>query len=345
MRIKRLLSLILAFLMVLSLPACSNQPAGSVSEPNSQNGETQNNDTKFPLEKPITIVSYYDPGGASDIAVRVLSAMAPSILGQRVDVLNMPGGGGLEAIDYVMKQPQDGYTLLLGDSILRNMYLTQDVPYELSDFDPFFGLSKATSVFFSKADGPYQSIQDIIDACKASPESVSVGHGRVGNGGHICLQILEKQADFQAAEVPTTGGAEALSFVLGGHTDAGVSTPTTLDSSLANGDIIALATTGAARWDSERLADVPTLKELGFDIVSGGNYYMMAYGDVPEDRLNLLYDAFKQAMESAPALTMCEASAIVPASEMTHEECVTAWNDELEMYTEYYRGTGELFER
>lgn len=353
MRIKKTLCLFLTVLLLAALSACgapaaspepatepaAPAPATPATEPAAQDG------VAFPLEKPITILSYYDAGGSADIVARLLSAVAPSIINQRIDVINMSGAGGLEAFDYLMKQPQDGYTLLIGTTTFLNMALTQDVPYDLDDFKPIVSLSRDVPIIFAKAGGKIQTIEDVVAACKAKPESVAVGHGRVNSTMHIVLQSLEREAGIQTAQVATTGGAEALSFVLGGHVDLGISIPSTLASSINNGDIIPVAIADEVRWNTEELADAPTLKELGYDVVLPGNIYVMAYGDVPQERLDFLAEKFREAMNSDAGIGMWNSAKVTSGADLTVEQCESLWTSLRATMTEYYRGKGELYEK
>lgn len=349
MNTKKLFSLILTVCMLFSMASCG-QP-GTPSPPDStppdganttNNG--QNQSSEFPLEKPITILTYYEAGGSADIVARLLSSVAPSILNQRVDVINMAGSGGLEAFDYLMKQPQDGYTLMIGTTTFLNMALTQDVPYDLDDFKPLLSLSRDVPIIFAKADGKYKSIDDVVAACKAEPGSVSMGHGRVNSTMHIVLQSLEREAGIETSPVPTSGGAEALSFVLGGHVDLGISIPSTLASAILSGDIIPIAIADEVRWTTEELSEAPTIKESGYNVVLPGNIYLMAYGDVPQERLDVLTEKFREAMNSDAGVAMWNTAKVVSGAELTVEQCESLWTNLRVTMTEYYRGKGELYE-
>lgn len=348
MHIKKLLSLLLTFCMLAALTACSQSTTPSDTNTTGTNEPKANTPTnesvEFPLEKPITILTYYEAGGSADIVARLLSSVAPSILDQRVDIINMAGSGGLEAFDYLMKQPQDGYTLMIGTTTFLNMALTQDVPYDLDDFKPLLSLSRDVPIIFAKAGGKYQTIEDVVAACKAEPGSVSVGHGRVNSTMHIVLQSLEREAGIETSPVPTSGGAEALSFVLGGHVDLGISIPSTLAASITSGEIIPVAIADEVRWTTEELADAPTIKESGYNVVLPGNIYLMAYGDVPQERLDFLAEKFREAMNSDAGVAMWNTAKVVSGAELTVEQCEDLWANLRTTMTEYYRGKGELYE-
>jgi len=351
MSLKKILSLILAICMMAALVACgapADNNAGA-NTPDEQPPATDTNppadeEVEFPLEKPITILTYYEAGGSADIVARLLSSVASSTLNQRIDVINMAGSGGLECFDYLMKQPQDGYTLMIGTTTFLNMALTQDVPYDLADFKPLLSLSRDVPIIFAKAGGKYQTIEDVVAACQAEPGAVAVGHGRVNSTMHIVLQSLEREAGIETSPIPTSGGSEALSFVLGGHVDLGISIPSTLASSIQSGDIIPVAIADEVRWTTEELADAPTIKESGYNVVLPGNIYLMAYGDVPQERLDFLAEKFREAMDSEAGVAMWDTARVVSGSALTVEECESLWANLCTTMTEYYRSKGELYE-
>ena len=345
MKRRKIAALLLAVAMMLSMVGCAKD--NTVNNDNQNQNNTQDDGDQgsaFPSERAISIVSYNDAGGGADVATRIVAANIPESFGQRMDVVNMSGGGGLEAMEYILNQPHDGYTLLVGDIIFINQYLTSDVPYTLEDFTPIAKVGKSAPVIFVRSDSPYQSIDDIIEACKANPGSVSIAHGRVNSGPHVTLKTLESQAGFESSNVATSGGSEALSFVLGGHVDVGISVPSTISSGIESGELRALAVSDTKRWDG-LLADVPTLIELGYDVNMSGGYTVYAPSDVPAETMEMLADAFVASMESEGAISMADAAKVTMAPEMTMEDVANEYAGVITTMTEYYTMTGELLER
>ena len=352
MKTRKIWALLLALAMMFSLVACAGNNAGNNQGDTANNGANDAgnaNDTvedppaPFPTERAISLVSYTAAGGG-DVAGRVVTANIQTIIDQRMDVVNMTGANSLEAVEFVLNQPHDGYNLLLGDATFINNYLISEVPYTLDDFTPIAKIGKSAPVFFVRADSPFQTLDDVIEACKANPSSVSIAHGRVNSGPHITLRTLENLAGFQSANVPTQGGSEALSFVMGGHVDVGISIPSTISAGIENGDLRALCVSDTKRWDGV-LAEVPTMLELGYDVNMSGGFTVYAPSDMPAEDMQMLHDAFVAAMQSESTITMANASKVTLAPDFTMEDAAAEYASFIETMTSYYTLTGELLQR
>lgn len=260
---------------------------------------------EYPKEKVVRIFIPYGAGGGLDISGRMLASAAQPLIDQRIDVICMPGAGGQEAINFVMDQPQDGYAFLLTDyGPLITTALTEKVGYDLSDWKPVFQITEVVPTFFVKADSPIKDVNDWIAKAKAEPNVFSVGHGRYLSVPHLPLILFEKLTGIQNKNVPTTGGSEALAFVLGGHVDIGASVPSTIGATVKAGQTRALAVCSEERVPS--LPDTPTMKELGYDVVLPAWYTIFAYKDVPEDRIEFIQNKFIEALNTESAKSMAK---------------------------------------
>lgn len=255
---------------------------------------------EFPSEKPIRLVSPYGAGGAVDIASRILSSVAGEFLDTRVDVISIDGAGGQEAINFVKDAPRDGYTLLVTDyGPLVTTALQQDVDYDLSDWVPIVQITEVSPVFFARADSAYTDMETMIALAKENPGAISVGHGRYLSVPHLPLILLEQVAGFETNHIPTTGGGQALAFVLGGQVDVGASVPSTIAGGIGDGSLVALALATADRVP--QLPDTPTLRELGYDVVLPAWYTIFAHRDVPAENMAALEEKILAALNSPSA--------------------------------------------
>lgn len=295
----------------------------------------------FPTEKTIRLVNPYGAGGGVDRSSRILAGVAPEYVDQRIDVISMPGAGGQEAINFVMEQPADGYTLLVTDyGPLVTTALTEDVGYELSDWIPVYQITETVPVFFTRSDSPIKDVQDWIDALKADPESLSVGHGRYLSVPHLPLILFENLAGVKSTHVPTTGGSEALAFVLGKKVDLGASVPSTIAGSVKAGDLRALAVCCAARVES--LPDTPTMTELGYDVVLPAWFTIFAHKDVPAERIEFLRTKFSAAMASDSAVALAGRADVVISPDFTKAELEATYNDTIKNLTAVLKSIGKL---
>ena len=295
----------------------------------------------FPQEKPIRILNPYGAGGGVDNAARILAGVAPELVGQRIDVISMPGAGGQEAIAFVLDQPSDGYTLLVTDyGPLVTTALTENVGYRLTDWVPVFEITETVPVFFARADSPIKSIADWVAALKAAPESLSVGHGRYLSVPHLPLILFENIAGVKNTQVPTTGGSEALAFVLGRKVDLGASVPSTIAGSVKSGDLRALAVCSAQRVAA--LPDTPTMRELGYDVVLPAWYTIFAHKDVPAERIEYLRAKFSEAMASPSATTLAGKANVVLSPAYTGAQLASIYETTIEGLTAVLGSIGKL---
>lgn len=263
---------------------------------------------EFPSERPIRLINPYGPGGSTDISGRILAATAPEFLNQTVNVISMSGAGGQEALNFIVDDPT-GYNLLITDyGPLITTALTEDVRYELDDWVPIVQISEGHPVFFVNSDSPIKTVDDWVEQAKSDPESITVAHGRHLAPPHLPLILFEQAAGIENTHVATTGGSEARAFVMGGQVDMGASVTTSIASMVEAGDFRAIAVPIAER--SPILPEVPTLKELGYDVVFPFWFTVFAHKDTPEEDMRKLEAAFLKAFETESAQAMAEKSGV-----------------------------------
>ena len=139
--------------------------------------------------------------------------------------------------------------------------------------------------------------------------------------------LLEKEAGVQFAHVPTSGGAEALAFTLGGKVDAGGSVPSTIAGSVGSGDLRALAVASSERIPS--LPDVPTLKECGYDVEMPAWYTVFCKSDVPQEIRDALEQAFIEALGTDAAKEIA-ANSSIDITARGSAESLELYNDTIE---------------
>ncbi len=283
---------------------------------------------EYPKEKTIRFFNPYGAGGGVDISARILASAAQLLVDQRIDLISMPGAGGQEAINFVMNQPQDGYTFLVTDyGPLITTALTEKVSYVLSDWKPVIQITEIVPAFFVKTDSPIKDVNDWVAKAKAEPNVFSVAHGRYLSVPHLPLIMFEKLAGIENKHVPTTGGAEALVFVLGDHVDIGAGGPAAFSSTNEAGLTRALAVCSEERLPF--LPDTPTMKEFGYDVVLPAWYMLFAYKDVPEDRIEFIQNKFIEALNTKEATSLA-AKVKIELTPYGSEKCQGIYNATIE---------------
>src|SRR5690349_9974504 len=158
--------------------------------------------------KPVKLIVTYPPGGSSDLMARVFGAKLAEMWGQQVIVESKPGAAGSIGMDYAAKQPNDGYTFVIGNlgPVAVNPLLSQ-VPYGIDqDFVAVSLISAGPDVLVVRTDAPFKSLGDIVGEAKANPGKLNYGTSGPGSVSHLSSEMLKNIARVQATEVPYKGG-------------------------------------------------------------------------------------------------------------------------------------------
>jgi tripartite-type tricarboxylate transporter receptor subunit TctC len=207
--------------------------------------------------KPVKLIVTYPPGGSSDLMARVFGAKLAEIWGQQVIVESKPGAAGSIGMDFAAKQPNDGYTFVVGNlgPVAVNPLLSK-VPYDVQrDFVPVSMLSTGPNVLVVRADSPFKSLADIIAYARANPGKLNYGTSGPGSVSHLSSEMLKNITKAQAVEVPYKGGVLAVQDLLGGQIQFIFSDALPAMQHIRAGKLRALCITGAQRF--ELLPDPP----------------------------------------------------------------------------------------
>jgi tripartite-type tricarboxylate transporter receptor subunit TctC len=235
--------------------------------------------------KPVRIFVTLSPGSPSDILARVIAEQLAKSLGQPFVVENRPGAGGNIAGEYVVRQPADGYTLMLAtiSSHGINPAWYAKMPYDaLRDFTPIVGLVASPNVLIVNNDVPVNSVQDLIAWIKAKPAG-EVNYASAGNGTsmHMSAELFQSMTGVKMTHVPYKGAPEGVLGVMKGEVTLMFPNASTALSLAESGKVKLLAVTPPKRlsW----LTAVPTVAEAvpGFDVMSWYGFVAPA-GTPPE---------------------------------------------------------------
>lgn len=263
----------------------------------------------FP-NKPIKLVIAFPAGGPTDITMRSLADGAGKILGQPVIVENKPGAGGTLPAQQLQGSAADGYTIAqIPLGVFRLPYTTKinwdpvkDITYVLNVTGYAFGL-------VVPAASPFKTWADFVAYAKANPGKLSYGSTGTMTSPHLTMELIAQQQGFELLHVPYKGSADLMQSILGGNIMAAADS-TGFAPQVEAGKLRVLNT-----WGAERLAkfpDVPTLKELGMDLVQNSPFGIGAPKGTPDAVVRRLHDAFKQAMEQESYRTALARYDMVP---------------------------------
>jgi tripartite-type tricarboxylate transporter receptor subunit TctC len=201
--------------------------------------------------KPVRLIVTYPPGGSSDLMSRVYGAKLGEIWGQQVLIESKPGAAGSIGMDFAAKQPNDGYTFVVGNlgPVAVNPLLSP-VPYNIEkDFVPVSQISQGPNVLVVRADSEFKSLKDIITYAKANPGKLNYGTSGPGSVSHLSSEMLKNITKVQAVEVPYKGGVLAVQDLLGGQIQFIFSDTLPAMQHIRGGKLRALCVTGEQRYE------------------------------------------------------------------------------------------------
>jgi tripartite-type tricarboxylate transporter receptor subunit TctC len=246
--------------------------------------------------RPVTLIVPWPAGGSTDRHLRALAEIAARHLGQPVVVQNQPGGGGtLGPGTMALNARPDGYTIAQYPmGMLRIPHMQKTAWHPLEDFSFIIGVSGYTFGFVVRADSPYKSFADYVDAARKAPGKVDFGSTGIGTSPHLLLEELAAVAKVQLNHIPFKGNADLMQALLGGHVMA-ASDATGWDKFVDSGQMRLLVTFGATR--TRRWPQVPTAKDLGYDIIANSPYGLVGPKGMDAAVVRALHDAFRKAMD------------------------------------------------
>jgi tripartite-type tricarboxylate transporter receptor subunit TctC len=253
--------------------------------------------TALAQTKQIKLIVPYAPGGAPDVAARVLGEEIGRAQDATVVVENRPGAGSIIASELVARAVPDGNTLLIiSTSFVTNPHLHK-VTYDPLAFAPICQPASAPSVLAVAANSPYKSLSDLLDAARKNPGKVTVAGPGPGTTFHIGIETFKRAANINVTFVPYPATPPALNALLGGHVDVAFSDVASMSGQLKARTIRPLATAFASRIPS--LPDVPTLGESGFKGFNIETWFgVMAPPKTPDKTAAELVSWFTEALRS-----------------------------------------------
>ncbi len=263
-------------------------------------GEAEPSEEDWPTED-ITIVVPHNPGGSTDTATRALAnAARPYLNDVPIIIENRGGGVGVVGTRYALTQPDDGHTLVAN---WGNVHWTfgrhvRDIPFdpmeELRAVSGVVSLSVGLSV---PVDSPFQTVEELVSYAKEHPGELTFATAGRGGAHWLAAVSFFDEAGIEVREIASEGGGpDTLALVGGERVDMGffatfVATP-------YEGDRVRTLAVAFPERDPQR-PDVPTFRELGYDVVSAEPTQIVAtHATVPDWKVERLSDAFLQAMDT-----------------------------------------------
>jgi tripartite-type tricarboxylate transporter receptor subunit TctC len=249
----------------------------------------------------ITFVNPFPPGGAADVVGRPLTAMLEPVIKQPCVIETKAGAAGQVGAQYVANAKPDGYTLLIhivsisGFAEVDKLF-GRTPKFTRADFIPIARLTAGPMVLVVNDKQPYKSLKELVDDAKKNPDKLIFSSSGLYGALHLPTALFMKAAGIKMKHLPTNGGGPALNAILGNNSQVLVSSIAAASGQMKAGKLRALAQFGAKRASSA--PDVPTLKELGYDVEFSLWVGVFAPKATPAPAVNVLRENVRKVANS-----------------------------------------------
>ncbi|TCH96368.1 tripartite tricarboxylate transporter substrate binding protein [Roseococcus sp. SYP-B2431] len=270
-------------------------------------------------ERPIRLIIPWPAGGSADAQLRSIGELATRALGQPVVIENRGGAGGtLHAVHLAREARPDGYTLgQMHLSIVRRPYLVRTPQWDTTtDFTHIIGMTGWLFGVAVKADSRFQTFQEMIAFARANPGKLSYSTSGIATTNHLAMEDIVARERVELTHVPFRGANEGVTAVLSGSVDM------IADSSTWAGNVEAGQMRLLCVWSAERaprFPNVPTLKELGYDMVVTSPYGVSGPPRMDSGVVKVLHDVMRDALMS-PENTRVRAQFDMPINYLNTEQ-------------------------
>ena len=250
----------------------------------------------------ITFVNPFPPGGAADVVGRPLTAMLEPVIKQPCVIETKAGAAGQVGGQFVANAKPDGYTLLIhivsisGFAEVDKLFGRQP-KFTRADFIPIARLTAGPMVLLVNDQQPYKTLKELVDDAKKNPDKLIFSSSGLYGALHLPTALFMQAAGIKMKHLPTNGGGPALTAILGNNSQVLVSSIAAASGQMKAGKLRALACFGAKRAASA--PEVPTLKELGYDVEFSLWVGVFAPKDTPEAAVKVLRENIGKVANSA----------------------------------------------
>lgn len=218
-------------------------------------------------DRAVEFIVPFAPGGGADASQRAFNAFAEPIVGKPLPIVNKPGAGGATGWSELVRAKPDGYTLAVVTppfNILPAIVKPKQTGYKLDQFTNICIYAVVPDVLVVKEDSPFKTFADLVKFAKENPKKVKAGNTGTLGADFMTTLLIENASGIEMTQIPFNSGALGLQGLLAGTTDVFVASA--LYAVAQKGAVRTLAIATEKR--DSLVPDVPTFKELGFDVIS-----------------------------------------------------------------------------
>jgi tripartite-type tricarboxylate transporter receptor subunit TctC len=219
--------------------------------------------------RPVTFINPFPPGGAADVVARPLAAVLEPMVRQPVVIETKAGAAGAVGAQFAANAKPDGYTLLTHITSISGFAEVDKLfgrtpKFTRADFIPIARFIADPMIIVVNDQQPYKMLKEFVDAAKAKPNEIVMSSSGLYGALHLPMALFNKKAGITLRHLPTQGGGPAITALLGNNAQVLCSSIAAASAQVKAGKLKPLASFGAAR--APLMPDVPTLKELGYDL-------------------------------------------------------------------------------
>lgn len=247
-------------------------------------------------ERPLTMIVAFAAGGGTDIAARTVARFLERELGQPVVVLNRAGAGGEIGFSELARARPDGLTIgfINTPNIVTTPIERAQARFRLEDFSIIANLVDDPGGLWVLPDSEFRDLTSLLAAARARPETIAYGTTGVGSDDHLAILALERATGARFLHVPFSGASLVKQNLISRALPLACMNMGEGVLEMRQGLLRPLAQMGATRWTET--PDVPTLRELGFDVVEGSMRGIAAPAGLPPPVLARLVEALRAAV-------------------------------------------------
>ncbi|MXQ11733.1 Bug family tripartite tricarboxylate transporter substrate binding protein [Microvirga makkahensis] len=253
---------------------------------------------KYP-EKPVEFIVPWAPGGGSDAIMRIVAKQLEDELGQPFPVINVPGASGTLGLQQVAKAKPDGYTISqIHDGLLTSFH-TDLTKLNWDSFTPVGLITSSPQFIVISANSPWKTLEEFVAHAKKNPGKIKFGVTLAGVP-HLHAAMVGDATGTEFGYVGYEGTGERIRGLLGGTVEAAIGDVASAGQFVKNGDLRFLAVGSEERLPE--YPDVPTLKELGYDIDLSINRGLVVPKGTPQERIDVLEEALSKVAKDQDAI-------------------------------------------
>ena len=248
----------------------------------------------FP-KREIEFIAAYAPGSNTDNFARLAAKFGEKYVGKPIVVVNKPGGGGSKGFAVLASAKPDGYTVgLVSNAMISHPYLFKGISYNYKkSFRVISQIDYSAQGLYAKKGSAFDiSLKELVKKAKETPETIKVAIGGIWTTEDFTRALFEDEAGvkFRRISYPTAG--DMIPALLGGHVDYIVGPPSVWAHLYKAGEVSVLAMSTEQR--DPQFPNIPTFKELGYDVVLYTYHWVAAPAGTPDSIVNFLAEAFKR---------------------------------------------------